>query len=463
MLEQETEHILRTLSGHSIGERDGITLAEALAANMPKGVKAYLQAEVMQWLRDDLRHAPHFARTVDRTGGLGALTKAFLRTLGEQYQFTRPEYLSSLDNAVHFLENFVCRPRWTLENFILENRSEVPPETVLAKLDYLYDYAYFRELIERFARAREGKAIPAGELKSVIATIDEQVLKQHSSREMALLARPIFELLLLSDDPASGVIPVAPVLVFFEDKTMTILKEYIESICHIRNRPTVSLNELSAMIEDLRLGVTPPPAPEPVPEEPASPSNNDWEGFGRAASPSEDNLAPSPTTQPEEPMPPFAEPPDQSPEFSPEPQPAGPETPASPPATATPGTTPAPAEPLPHQDSQKPAEPKEKQNIPLSLTSAGLKSPLAEPALPDLNKIIPDDQRQRFIKKMFSRDEKYYAGVIGSLNKARSWKDASLYLNRLYQVNKLDPYAKEVIEFTDTIQKRFGGTQQKHP
>ncbi len=506
MLEQETDTILRTLADGTIGTKEEITLNEALSGNLPRPIKSYLQAEVMEWLRDDLRSAPHFARAFDRTGGLGSLTKAFLRTLAEHYRFTREEYLGILENGVHFVENYLCRPRWTLDNFILENQQEVSPETVTIKLGYLSDYAYFRELLERFAHGREGKLIAADELRSVIATIDDQVVKQHSARELALLTKPIFEFLLLHEEPAEGTIPAAALLVFFEDKKMSILKEYVESICHIRNQSALSLEQLSSLIEDLRLGVSPPPpepseplaaAPpaeqEPVPEQhpveepapeppetgrhPASPT--EWEGFSQVLPPVE--TTPPETRQPEPPQPVSfeAEKPTPAPEEAPQPSEPVPELSlhAGPPASEEvpgvpepvedlfPPTQPGPPEPLPSLPQDAPEPPsREKQNIPLSLTFAGLKGPAQEQhAHPDLNRIIPDDLRERFLKKIFRRDAKYYAGVISALNKTRSWKEASMYLNRLYQVNKFDPFQKEIVEFTDAVQKRFIAPGAKHP
>jgi hypothetical protein len=44
------------------------------------------------------------------------------------------------------------------------------------------------------------------------------------------------------------------------------------------------------------------------------------------------------------------------------------------------------------------------------------------------------------------------------LNAFQSWKEASAYLTRVYEVNRLDPFAEDVIEFTDLIQSRYSGT-----
>jgi hypothetical protein len=45
--------------------------------------------------------------------------------------------------------------------------------------------------------------------------------------------------------------------------------------------------------------------------------------------------------------------------------------------------------------------------------------------------------------------------VIAALNRITSWSEASAYLQELFQMNGLDPYAEEVIAFTDAIQHRY--------
>ncbi|MBM2846545.1 MAG: hypothetical protein HW407_1857, partial [Bacteroidetes bacterium] len=45
--------------------------------------------------------------------------------------------------------------------------------------------------------------------------------------------------------------------------------------------------------------------------------------------------------------------------------------------------------------------------------------------------------------------------VIAALNGISTWQEASAYLQELFQMNGLDPYADEVIAFTDAMQQRY--------
>ena len=139
-------------------------------------------------------------------------------------------------------------------------------QDVVAKLDCTVDYAYFRTLIQKVMKRRGSSDISAEEFRSMLVRIDDQIVKQHNARELALLAKPIFDFLLLRDTPPDVSIPLKPILVFFEDKKMSILRDYIESICRIRQRSEITLDELTTLVEDLYLGQTTPSPPAPPPE-----------------------------------------------------------------------------------------------------------------------------------------------------------------------------------------------------
>jgi hypothetical protein len=240
---------------------------------------------------------------------------------------------------------------------------------------------------------------------------------------------------------------------------MNILKDYVESICHIRNRTAVSMSDLTSLIEDLRLGTATTeapaqPSPPPAPKEAA---DDELAGFRIESTTVEKQQVPARSADPPPPTPKSGKIPPPPPEPKVEAPAAAPEQ-----APPEPNPPPAPVQEEPESSRGEQETAREKQNIPLSLTFAGLKKPSEEPQLPDLNTMIPDDQRQRFIRKVFRRDEKYYMGIIAALNKTRNWKEASHYLNKLYQVNRFDPFAKEIVEFTDAIQKRYEPTG-KHP
>jgi hypothetical protein len=423
MLERETESIVATLTARTIGGAEKVCLRDAIAADIPRGIKAYLRAETIRWLAEDLSAGRRFARIDRGTPGIGRISRAFLHTMADAYEYPRNEFLPLLDNAVHFLENYLCRPQWTIENFAFERAELMPVEAILEKLECTAEYAYFKTLIGKIAGQRGVKEFDRGNFKSLLIAIDDQVVKQHNARELALLAKPIFDFILLRDTPPDMGIPLKPVLVFFDDKGMKILRDYIESICKIRGREEITLDELTALVEDLYLGQGEAPASASAPEA-ATP-------LPELPPPRVPDAPPVITYVTDEPDGSLEEPPE------------------------TEREKPRRELPLRPKPTERPGPPRDQQNIPLSLTFAGLSQPPSSPPLVDLKELIPGHLRSRFIRRLFSRDEEQYEQVIGVLNESPSWKDATTVLNKVFHAAGLDPFDADVVEFTDCIHRRY--------
>ncbi|MEW6510765.1 MAG: hypothetical protein AB1428_07365 [Bacteroidota bacterium] len=440
MLERETDTILAELTARTIGTRTEARLREVLEADIPRGVKAYMQEETVRWLARDLASSPNFARIDRETVGVDRLSRSFLRTMAEGYVYHRGEFLTLLENAVLFLENYLCRPQWTIENYVFESGDRLPLGTISDKLTCAVEFGYFKTLIEKIARMRGWSEIGREDFRSLLIAIDDQVVKQHDARELALLAKPIFDFILLRDSPPDAEIPLKPLLVFFDDKKMKILRDYIESICRIRERERITLDELTALVEDLYLGQGESKPATEITDEPAEMEGRRGEGIPMerlddAPPPAPaifDYLAGDPNGLMEDTAEEPATKDRRGREGAPSDRPEGKGVPPERPTSGSPGR-------------RSPA---------LSLTFAGLEgSPPTE--LADLNHTIQGHQRSRFVKRLFGRDEERYNEAIASLNGARTWKDAATMLHRLYTEAGLDPFDADVVAFTDAVHQRY--------
>jgi len=404
MLENESRVIIETLGERTIGRRDAITLKEVVTADLPKGIKVYLRSEVIRWLRSDLVHSDRFGRVNMNAPGIGQLTTAFLRSLADGYHFNRTEYLAVLADAVEFVQNYLCRPQWTLQTMVFESESMVSLEELLVNLQYTADYSYFPRLIEKVLRQWKVSEVSAEDFRLLVARIDRQIVKQHTARELGLLTKPIYDYFALGEARPTQAIPLEPLLLFFEDKGMHSLRDHIEGICGIRGRSELTLRELTGLIEDLYL------EPETGTAAPA--------------------VAPS-TTIPAERI-----------------------EDAVAPVDAVHGKPPgldAPPDATDEAIRQALETPEER---PANAIAATPKSS----DLVDLHTLMGKKHRQRFLRRLFRRDTEYFEALITELNALQSWKEASAYLTRVYEVNRLDPFAEDVIEFTDLIQSRYSGT-----
>ncbi len=491
-----SDKLFETLIQRTIGEDSVLTMGALLAAAIPAGITRYVRAEIIQRLSQDLSHAPHFARTAPPTAGPDAVRDALLAHAAEQYIFPREEFLELLENAARFTENYLCRPRWTLASFLFLDQPAITAENLLRKLEFLTEYAYLPQLLRRVVTHSRKQVITSGECASYVMRIDEAVIREHSPRERALLARPIWQFYLLSPAVENSPIPLRPLLVFLDDKQLTKLREHVEGVWHVRNRTEITLEDFIAVNEDFATGrssfaelapvqdvmpepestqapdSTIPPAPiEPVPSEPApvepvppepsppEPASPEPSSPGHALqeqAPSEH--APPELTFPGETLP---APGPMAPELRAEEVVNTPVAEAIPPEALPVPDLPGYAEPVAAEEPAVRPDPPPAQNMPPVQESL----PFAEPApaeqraqnipsVPSLQDVISDDWRRRFIHVICGKDAEFYDLVIARLDEMSSWPEASAYIRELFEINSIDPFDETAIAFTDVVQQK---------
>jgi hypothetical protein len=261
------DRIAALLRDRSIASGDQILLKQALNADMPSGVKGYLLAEVVSFLEGDLRHMPQFGRLHPDAPGIAHLRMAFLRSLAGAYELPREEFLDLLHEAVAFTESYLTRPQWTLDSFLFEEEEKIDLETMHRRLEYCTDYAYFGRILDKLLARRGATQVGREDFRTLLAHIDDRVITEHSPREFAMLAKPLFDFLLVKDAGPDDVIPLEPVLMFLDDKKLKVIKEYVQSICRLRNTQDISLNQFRQLLEDLESAREGDTAEQKIPEE----------------------------------------------------------------------------------------------------------------------------------------------------------------------------------------------------
>lgn len=76
-------------------------------------------------------------------------------------------------------------------------------------------------------------------------------------------------------------------------------------------------------------------------------------------------------------------------------------------------------------------------------------------SLEPLENLIDEEDKKRFIKKIFKKNEKDFEDAISEINKMKSWKEASKYIDEIYILNDVDLYSPEAVKFTDITYRRF--------
>ncbi|MCX6144478.1 MAG: hypothetical protein NTZ35_14820 [Ignavibacteriales bacterium] len=401
---------MNAVRARTIGEAESIRLRDILHADLHPALKAYFRARVWQMLHQERLTEVRSKKLPYGLPEIMRLQEQIDILLVYNYVFGQHDFTLMLDHAVHFQFNFLCRPQWTLLNFIFENQRRRPTSDIRRKLEYCVDYAYYAEIIKRYIDDRGLAELTYEEFSELLEKLDQEIVARHSSVELALMTRPILRFIDSAREHvdrqlADSTIPINAAIVFFEDKKLDDIKERLETERDANAVLEVSLRQLANVIEKVRTG-------------------------------NETAEAVFPEDHPEE-TPPAAAPADVKSEI--EAQPQKPKLPVKIFSDFE--------EDLPVATPEV-ARIQETVGEPIALDdSAG--------ALVNLQSLFSPSEEKTFIKKVFNKDELLFREALDRLNLMAEWRHASKYLQEMYTTNDVDPFSEEAILFTDKVQRRF--------
>ncbi|MBI5472649.1 MAG: hypothetical protein HY961_09930, partial [Ignavibacteriae bacterium] len=169
MLERETELIKQIIIESTIGGREAIRVNEVIAADIPRGVKSFILSQVAKLLEDDLRQSARLTQITKGISSTVTAERSLLRSLATEYVLERSEYLKLVEDTVHFLENYLCRPQWTLTQFLFEQQQEISLHEIVQKFELVVDYAYYTALVERYMRRKAWSSIRLEQFQKLVA------------------------------------------------------------------------------------------------------------------------------------------------------------------------------------------------------------------------------------------------------------------------------------------------------
>ncbi len=83
------------------------------------------------------------------------------------------------------------------------------------------------------------------------------------------------------------------------------------------------------------------------------------------------------------------------------------------------------------------------------------KPAVSKPWAQTVESMLSPDANEKIMLKIFRNDEDDYRRSMELINKAKDWKQASIYLDALFMRRKVDPYSKTATRLTDAVYARF--------
>jgi hypothetical protein len=423
IFESEIEMIMNSVRARTIGEAETIRLKDILGSDIHIAIKAYFKARVEQLLQTERQAEVRSKKFPYSLPEVVRLYEQVDLLLVHNYRFGQHDFEVMLDHAVHFLFNFLCRPQWTLLNFIFESQRRRPTSEIQRKLKYCVDYAYYGEIIKRYIEDRGLAELTYEEFSSLLEKIDHEIVATHSSIELALMTRPMVRFIEVAlPTPATRLedarIPINAAIVFFEDKKLNDIKERLEAERDRKNLTEITLLDLANVLERVRTG-----------------NAEAGVAFPLLQPESKETVA---ETEPQHDI---------------EPSPVGGQ----------------------HIEAAKPPVKIFSDFDDLEVTASEEKSSPAESAggtsagqtgaseLSDMHSLFSLAEQKMFTKKIFKKDEVSFREALDELNRISDWKEAAKYIENIFVANDVDPFSEEAILFTDRVQSRYLPTDGGEP
>ncbi len=247
MFELELENIQKIAINNTIGNSSSIALKTILESNIPNSIKSFFRGEV-EWFLSKERHGEYRSKKFNyQQGDVRLLQQQMDILLVYHYTFSREEYLTVLDKCVHFLFNYLCRPQWTLESFLFEEKNELTFNELSHKFRYCSDYPYYWTILDKYLTGKNKILLGRDEAIHLLKKIDAEIINTHAADEMAKMTIPFYEFIGFvhqnSLNGGRGDLPTKALVYFFEDKKLPNVARHLANLRE-QGKQSLSYEEL---------------------------------------------------------------------------------------------------------------------------------------------------------------------------------------------------------------------------
>jgi len=402
MFEKEISSFAFNIAKRYTGDK--VSLHDILRdTELPENFKKFAEAEVDEIIDDE-------EFTKSRTGKID-LSSSEIQTLFNEirhaiknsFEFSRDDFLDLTDKASKFLFNYVIRPRWTLEKFLFKGEREISKSNFYRAERFLNNYPYYSKGIIEYMEFQNKDSIDIESWRKLHGKIDQHLLNSLPSNAESL-TNALMELFGFASGYSK--IPIEALILFFRDKSADEIIDRIGFAKEVKGFQSLDFRDIESilqaqskeMIKTVELLGT------------VIDSSKEYQSYERRAaaerySKEKDELKKN-----------------EGKKELPEQVASGQEK----------------KEGLGHQ---LPIES-------LPKVEAGVKSP-------SVRTLLKAKDEVKIIKKIFGGSRSLYHIAIHKLDESPDWKSASKIVEGIFIDNRVDPFSKYAVAFTDAINKRF--------
>ncbi|MCS6988766.1 MAG: hypothetical protein NZM06_04545 [Chloroherpetonaceae bacterium] len=350
----------------------------------------------------------------------------FAREAVKTARFQRDDALKLLETVIRAEARYLARPQKVLKELVFADRAERRAADVKDRLRSFTEYDYLLHVFHQYLERKQPETLSAEKFETVISEIDSKLCATYSVEELLTLFKPLYDFYQRGDEKA---VECDVLLDFLGEKRLADHVKRVELALQndVKALTLAALNELFLAPMETLL-----PKPEPTP-------------------PTPEVALPKPNLQPASAAP-SASIVETAPPARDETKPSAPE-PVAQPAPQTPFSEVALAPPPP----EAPKEKKIPQIDFFELEKQRLQAKRQqETSLRDVRLLISEDERKRFVKRLFKGSEAEYEKAIAAINDKKTWREASLYIDHeIFSRFKVDEFSSEAVAFVDIVFERY--------
>jgi len=231
MFEVEIQTLQKIIKINTIGNAQSISLQSILESNIPHNVKSFFKAEIEWLLYQERKTEPTSSRFNYSQEDVRILREQTDLLLVYHFNFSQQEFAHTNDRCAHFLFNYLCRPVWTLENFLFDEKNILSHRELALKFRYCADYDYYWKIIEKYLKTKNKADLTKEETSDLLHKIDREIIRETTAEGLATMTEPFFNFVYFIQENSEAVttrgIPTKALVYFFEDKGVRSVSEFL--------------------------------------------------------------------------------------------------------------------------------------------------------------------------------------------------------------------------------------------
>ena len=374
-------------------------------------------------------------------------------------QLPRKDFIQILESALQIEAQYLAQPHRVLKDLIFANRSELSMPDISDRLSNFVEYAYLLDVFKQYLERKQPSTLSAEKFAKVLFEIDTKLCAAYSHDEFMMLFKPLFEFYQRAGEKA---VACEALRLFLAEKNLDAHTKRIDLAMQngIDALTADALNDLLLAPLDVLV-----PKPELAQSEIPTPKSDITQpevSKSEIPTPKSDITIPKSTIAQSEitksditiPQSTITQSEIRNPNSELiQPEITNPKSEiANQKSTITQSELTNPQSKIRNLKSEIPTIDffeLEKQRLQSQKVQQ-------EPNLRDVRLLISDDERKKFIKRLFKGSEADYNTAISAINQMKTWREASLYIDReIFSRFKVDEFSSEAVAFVDIVFERF--------